>query len=183
MEIPGDVLEVWNKYNLPENVRRHCIKVAEVALRIAEKIKDNGYNVDLDAVKKGALLHDIGRAITHEPFKHFILSGEILRKEGFDEKIVRIAERHFSAGLTEEDARRLNLMVIKNFMPETVEEKIVCYADNVVKGDVETTFEDFLRRLDEIEQKHPETRWFTDETRKRAIKMKEELESLAKTKL
>jgi len=179
MEIPEDVLRVWDKYNLQENVRKHCMKVAEIALRIAERVKNNGYDVDLDAVKKGALLHDLGRAITHAPFEHFIISGELLRKEGFDEKIVKIAERHFSAGVSEEDARRLGLRVVKNFMPETIEEKIVCYADKVTRGDNEIPFKEFLKRLDELEREHPETAWFTKKTRERILKIREELERLA----
>ncbi len=178
MDIPVDVKRVWDKYGLPENVRRHCVKVAEIALRIAERIRKNGHEVDLEAVKKGALLHDVGRAITHEPFRHFIISGEILRKEGFDEKIVRIAERHFSAGVSEEDAKMLGLEVVKSFMPETLEEKIVCYADKVTKGDKEISFEDFLKRLDELERQHPETAWFTKKTRERIKAIREELEKL-----
>ena len=183
MGIPEDVLRVWDKYDLPENVRRHCIKVAEIALRIAERVKRNGHDVDLDAVKRGALLHDLGRAITHEPFRHFIISGELLRKEGFDEKIVRIAERHFSAGVTEEDAKKLGLEVVKSFMPETIEEKVVCYADKVTKGDREIPFEEFLKRLDELEREYPETAWFTKKTRERIVRIKEELEKLAGIKL
>ncbi len=176
-EIPDDVLAVWDKYKLPENVRRHCIKVAEIARRIAEKIRSRGFDVDLDAVIKGALLHDIGRAITHEPFEHFLKSGEILRKEGFDEKIVKIAERHFSAGVDEEDAKRLGIN--GRYMPETIEEKIVCYADKVTRGEEEIEFEEFLRRLDELERERPDTAWFTRKTRERIRKIREELERLA----
>ncbi|HIP24938.1 MAG TPA: TIGR00295 family protein [Archaeoglobus profundus] len=183
MDIPEDVLNIWDKYNLPENVRRHCIKVAEVALKIAEKIKERGHNIDLELVKKGALLHDIGRAITHDPFKHFIMSGDILRKEGFDNKIVKIVERHFSAGVTKDEAVKLRLPVIDNFMPETLEEKIVCYADKIVKGDREITFEQFLKRLDELKNSSLETKWFTEITKERVIKLKQELETLAGTKL
>jgi len=183
MDIPEDVARIWDKYNLPENVRRHCIKVAEVALKIADKIKKRGHNIDLELIKKGALLHDIGRAITHDPFKHFILSGDILRKEGFDHRIVKIVERHFSAGVTKDEAIKLQLPIIDSFMPETIEEKIVCYADKVVKGDKEITFEQFLKRLDELKNSNPETSWFIDKTKERAIKLKQELETLAGTKL
>ncbi len=133
MEIPEDVLRLWDKYKLDESVRRHCLTVARIALKIAEKIRKNGHEVDLDAVLKGALLHDIGRAITHDPFQHFIKSAEILRKEGVNEKIVRIAERHFSAGIDADDARKLGLLP-KNYMPETLEEKIVSFADNLAMG-------------------------------------------------
>ncbi len=173
--IPREVEEIWDKYKLSEEVRRHCLRVAELALKIAKNVKNE--RVDLKVVYIGALLHDIGRAITHNPFLHFIKSAEILRKEGFDEKIVKIAERHFSAGLRADEAKRLGLPA-RDFMPESVEEKIVSFADNLVFGDKICSFEDFMKRLDEIDKINPELKWLTDVTRKRAKKLKAEIEGL-----
>ncbi len=169
MDIPSDVLKVWDKYGLPENVRRHCVKVAEVALKLADR-----FNVDKNAVKLGALLHDVGRAITHG-LEHFIHTGEILRREGFDERIVRIAERHFACGITKEEAKRLGLNVDRDYVPETLEEKIVCMADNLVEGDREVSFEHFMRKLERLKREKPETAWFTEKTIERALRLKEEL--------
>lgn len=173
-----EVIKLWEKYKLSEDVRKHCIKVAEVALKIADGVEKNGTSIDKNAVLIGALLHDIGRAVTQDPFLHFIKSAEILRKEGFDEKIVRIAERHFSAGLDKEDAKKLGLLP-KNYMPETLEEKIVSFADNLVFGDKQGNFNDFMRRLDEIDKKDGKLKWLTEKTRIRALKIKEELEELS----
>lgn len=178
MNIPEEVVELWNRYNLHESVRRHCITVAGIARKIAEKISSNGHQVDTDAVVRGALLHDIGRAITNDPFLHFIKSSEILRKERVEEKIVRIAERHFSAGLSADEAKKLGLEP-KDYLPETLEEKIVSFADNIAMGDREGKFEDFLRRLDEIDRMNPEMKWLTEKTRERAKIIKEELERLS----
>ncbi|MDK2876102.1 MAG: uncharacterized protein PWQ22_512 [Archaeoglobaceae archaeon] len=144
MEIPETVKELW---------RKHCIAVAELALKIAEAIERNGYRVDKESVLLGALLHDLGRAITHDPFLHFIKSAELLKAEGFEEKIVKIVERHFSAGITAEEAEKLGLGA-KDYLPESLEEKIVSFADNITFGD-------------------------TVRTRQRAIKMKEEIEKLS----
>ncbi len=176
MEIPSEVEELWNKYKLHDSVREHCKAVAKLATKIAENIAKNGHKVDMKAVLLGALLHDIGRAITNDPFQHFLKSAEILRNEGFDEKIVRIAERHFSAGISEEDAKKLGLP-IKNYIPETIEEKIVSFADNLVFGSRIGSFEEFIRRLDEINV--PELRWLTEKTKVRAEKMKKEMEELS----
>ena len=173
-----DVVKLWNKYGLPEDVRKHCGAVAELAVKIASKIKERGTEVDIEAVKLGALLHDIGRAITHDPLQHFIKSAEILRKEGLDEKIVRITERHFSAGLTAEEARKLGLPP-KDYMPETIEEKIVSFADNLIFGDRPGSFEDFIRRLKEIKREKPDTGWLIEKSIERARKIKEELERLS----
>lgn len=173
--------KIWDKYDLDEDVRRHCAKVAELALEIAKKIKDRGHDVKIEAVYLGALLHDIGRAVTHDPFQHFIKSAEILKKEGFDEKIVKIAERHFSAGLKAEEAQKLGLPP-KDYIPETIEEKIVSFADNLVFGDKIGSFDEFLKRLDEIDRHNPEFKWLTETTRKRARKIKEEIENLSDLK-
>lgn len=165
--------KIWDKYRLPEKVRRHCRKVSEVAEEIALKI-----GADTEIIREGALLHDIGRAITHDPFYHFIASGEILRKEGVDEKIVRIAERHFASGMTEEEAKTLNLPP-GDYMPQTLEEKIVSLADNIVFGDKKASFDHFLKRLDDLEEQDKEKAWFTRRTRERAKKIREELEELS----
>ena len=172
-----DAIKLWDKYGLPEDVRKHCWAVAELAVKIASKIKERK-NIDVEAVKLGALLHDIGRAVTHDPFQHFIKSAEILRKEGIDEKIVRIAERHFSAGLTAEEARKLGLPP-KDYMPETLEEKIVSFADNLVFEDRPRSFEDFIKRLEEIKREKPDMKWFVERSIERAKKIKEELERLS----
>ncbi|WP_202319826.1 TIGR00295 family protein [Archaeoglobus neptunius] len=178
MEIPPDVVEIWDRYGLEESVRRHCITVAKISMKIAERIKQNGHHVDTKLLLKGALLHDIGRAVTHDPFMHFIKSAEILRTENMDERVVRIAERHFSAGLSAEEAEKLGLEP-KNYIPQTLEEKIVSFSDNLAVGDREGSFEDFMRRLEEIDRRSPELRWLTERTRERAKKIKEELERLS----
>ncbi len=178
MEVPEVVRMLWEKYGLEEKVREHCIAVADFALRIAEEVVKNGHNVDREAVILGALLHDIGRAITHDPFEHFLKSAEILRSEGFEEKIVRIAERHFSAGISAEEAKKLRLPE-KDYIPESIEEKIVSFADNLTFGSTVRDFDSFMRRLNKIDEEYPELHWFTASTKHRAIQMKEEIEKLS----
>ncbi|AEA46626.1 TIGR00295 family protein [Archaeoglobus veneficus] len=173
LELPEVVGRLWDKYNLPENVRMHCRAVAELAVRIAEAARVRGYDVDIEAVRLGALLHDIGRAYSHG-LDHFVISGEILRKEGLDEKIIRIAERHFSSGITAEEAKALGLPA-KDFMPETLEEKIVAFADNLIFGDRVGSFEEFMKRLDSIQ----ENRWIVERSKERAVRLKAEIERVS----
>ncbi len=176
MKIPEIVEKIWDKYNLPENVREHCIEVAKLALEIAENAKKRGYNVDIDAVRLGALLHDIGRAKTHG-IEHFVVSGEILRKEGLDEKIVKIAERHFSCGIKAEEAKALGLPE-KDFMPETLEEKIVTFADNLIFDRKRASFKEFYEKLKELKNRVKE-KWIVDRSLERALKLKEEIEKVS----
>ncbi|MEM4261677.1 MAG: HDIG domain-containing protein, partial [Candidatus Diapherotrites archaeon] len=52
-------LELIQKYEMTENVRAHSEQVRKVANFIAKKIKENGKKIDLEAIDKGALLHDL----------------------------------------------------------------------------------------------------------------------------
>ena len=178
MKIPNNVEELWDRYNLHDRVREHCKAVANLSVKIAREVKSRGHDVDVNTVLLGALLHDIGRAISNDPFQHFLKSAEILRREGFDEKIVRIAERHFGAGISEEDAKKLGLPV-KSYMPETIEEKIVSFADNLVFGSRIRSFDEFIQRLNEICNRAPKLKWFAEKTKIRAERLKREIEELS----
>ncbi len=130
-------------------ILRHCRKVAEIAVRLA---KTSRVPVDIDFVKDAALLHDIGRF--QHPHKdtavfHGVVGAEIMLKEGFP-KIARVCECHVGPGIPMAEAIKCGLPA-KDYCPKTVEEKIVCYADKIVAGDKEITFQQaydrFLKEL------------------------------------
>ena len=53
----------------------------------------------------------------------------MLRADGYP-RHARVCERHTGAGLTKEDIIGQNLpLPHKDFLPETLEEQLVCYAD------------------------------------------------------
>jgi uncharacterized protein (TIGR00295 family) len=117
--------------NCPNAIIDHCMAVELLALKIAMRItKDKEI---LDLVSRGALLHDIGRSRTHD-LEHAYLGADILRRRGLDEAIARIVERHIGAGLDTREARDLGLPS-RNYMPETLAEKIVAHADNLITHD------------------------------------------------
>ncbi len=139
MSLPSrrQALDLFRELKISYSVKRHCMKVAETALEIAKNIKN--FEVDLNLVEIGALLHDVGRAKTHG-FKHALIGGEILRERGFSNKLARICETHILGGLDKEDCEDVGLP-IKDFLPETLEEKIVCLADKMTAGNKEVTIE------------------------------------------
>ncbi len=118
--------------NCPKSVIEHCRTVSRVAVKIAATLKRKGFNVDLHLVEVGALLHDIGRAKTHK-VDHGIIGGEIARTRGLSKSIVQIIERHVGGGIPKEEAVKLGLPA-KDYFPQTLEEKIVSYADKRVEG-------------------------------------------------
>jgi len=136
------VLELLKILKIPLSVRRHSEKVADKAMQIACKIKKA--QVDMNLVEIGALLHDVGRTKTHD-FKHALIGGKILRQRGFSEKLARICETHILGGLDKEDAKKFGLP-IKNYLPTTLEEKIICLADKHMAGTREVTIQERFNR-------------------------------------
>ena len=135
------------KENTPENVIEHCKAVCRKAMEIAA----NFGNADTDLIRKGALLHDIGRSRTHG-ITHAIEGVEIARGYGYSTDVLNIIERHIGAGITAEEAVKLGLPE-KSYLPQTLEEKIVAHADNLISGsdevDVDFVIEKWKRRIDE----------------------------------
>ncbi|MFA4956449.1 MAG: TIGR00295 family protein [Candidatus Methanoperedens sp.] len=129
----------------------HCKTVAGYAKEIALKINKNSVNrgipadIDIDAVVIGGLLHDIGRSKTHG-IRHAVEGAAIAVENGLNDKVVRIIERHIGAGIPMDEASGLGLPE-KDYMPVTIEEKIVAHADNLVSGDKIGTFEELIINL------------------------------------
>ena len=121
----------------------HCVAVSWTAAAIAEKVRS--VSVDRELVRLGGLLHDIGRARSHDI--HHALEGVRIGKElGFSGQLLSIIERHIGAGITAAEAERLGLPK-KDYLPVTPEEKIVSYADNLTKGVSAMPFEEAMERF------------------------------------
>ena len=118
-------------------------------MRIANVFKSKGYRVDLQLVESGALLHDLGRGQTHG-IEHGAVGGQTARQLGMPMELAHIIERHVGAGLSQEEARRNNLPR-GSYVPETLEEKIVCYADKLIEGahevGIDSTIDNFAQEL------------------------------------
>ena len=127
----------------------HCENVTKVALRIANQLIFRGYDVNIRLVEAGALLHDIGRSQSHD-VDHAVRGAAIARKLGLPEELVHIIERHIGAGIPADEAKKLGLPD-GNYIPETLEEKIVAYADKLIAGrcevDIDVTIRDFADKL------------------------------------
>lgn len=142
-------IELLEKENTPENVIEHSKAVLKKAMKIAA----NFDNADKDLIRKGALLHDIGRSKTHG-ITHAIVGAEIAKGYGYPQDVLNIIERHIGAGITEEEAVKLGLPK-NSYLPETIEEKIVAHADNLVSGSEEVNLdfviEKWKRRIEDSE--------------------------------
>ncbi len=115
----------------------HSRQVAEMTVAIADRHPELSLNREF--LYEAAMLHDIGIIKPHAPtidcfgtehyIRHGLLGGEMLRAEGLPHH-ARVCERHTGAGLTAAEiiAHQLPLPA-QDWLPETLEEQVICYAD------------------------------------------------------
>jgi len=108
--------------------------MAHIAGMIAAEL---GLNVEV--AKKGALLHDIGKAIDHEvEGTHVEIGRKLLKKYGVDEAVIKAMESHH-----------------EEYPFSTPESYVVAAADAISgarPGARRDTLEKYIRRLEEIEK-------------------------------
>jgi len=128
----AEALNFLSKAGCSPRVIEHCKAVSMFAVKIAKVFHKKGFKVDIQLVEMSGLLHDIGRSKTHS-VDHAIVGGEIARSLDLPNSIVQIIERHAGGGIPKEEAKQLGWSM-KDYLPQTWEEKIVCYADKRVEG-------------------------------------------------
>lgn len=158
-----DYQVIINKYYPEDNELRHILlvhsrAVADKALAIADRHPE--LSLDRQFIEEAAMLHDIGivrcnapgiQCFGTEPYIcHGRIGADMLRAEGFP-RHARVCERHTGAGIT-----RSQIIVQKlplpqqDFLPETMEEKVICYADKFFSKshlDEEKTIEQAIASL------------------------------------
>ena len=116
---------------------KHSKAVAEKALAIAEAHPE--LRLDRQFIMEAAMVHDIGIIKTNAPdiqcfgtepyIRHGVLGAEMLRAEGYP-RHARVCERHTGAGLSLKEIEEQHLpLPHEDLLPETLEEKAICYAD------------------------------------------------------
>lgn len=116
-----------------QNVLAHSVEMAHVAGILAEEL-----GADVAVAKAGALVHDIGKALTHEvQGTHVEIGMRILQKFGTDQKIIDAMKSHHD-----------------EFPYETIEAHIVQTADAISGGRPgarSDSAENYIKRLTELE--------------------------------
>ena len=140
-----DCLSIIQRYYTPGNddyrvLVLHSRQVADLAVRLGQRLIDKGVPVDLEFVEEAAMLHDIGMCRTDAPgihcygtepyIRHGILGRQMLDAIGLF-RHGRVCERHTGAGITADEiiSQHLPIDPPRDLLPESVEEKLVCYAD------------------------------------------------------
>ncbi|MCP2338837.1 ribonuclease Y [Actinomadura rupiterrae] len=117
-----------------QNVLKHLVESAHIAGIMAHELR-----LPADLVKRGTLLHDIGKALTHEvEGSHALIGAEIARRYGEHEDVVHAIEAHHN----EVEVR-------------TVEAVITQAADAISgsrPGARRESLEAYVKRLERLEQ-------------------------------
>lgn len=149
----AEALDALRKAGCSSDVIKHSVLVAQVAREIVSSLNTK-VKVDVHLVEVGALLHDIGRSVTHG-VGHGSVGAQILEKLGYPDSLVSIARNHVGAGIPREEAISLGLPPIDH-LPATIEEKLVCYADKLAWGSVRVSFEKTLKAVaEDLGSDHP----------------------------
>lgn len=138
INLPKEIIQLLGRLHFRtsygQNVLVHSIEMTYLSGMIAAEL---GLNVEV--AKKGALLHDIGKAISHEvEGTHVELGRKILKKYGIEEAVVNAMESHH-----------------EEYPFSTPESFVVAAADALSAarpGARRDTVENYLKRLEELEK-------------------------------
>jgi ribonuclease Y len=117
-----------------QNVLAHSVEVARLAAMMAEEL-----GASAKTARRAALLHDIGKSVTHEvEGPHALVGGELARKHGESEAVAHAMEAHHN-----------------EVEPQTIEAVIVQAADALSgarPGARGESLEQYVKRLRDLEQ-------------------------------
>ncbi|OGN07356.1 MAG: ribonuclease Y [Candidatus Yanofskybacteria bacterium RIFCSPHIGHO2_02_FULL_38_22b] len=117
-----------------QNVLLHSIEMTHIAGMIAAEL-----GADVGIAKRGALFHDIGKAVDHEvQGTHVEIGRKILQKFGMEDRVVKAMEAHH-----------------EEYPYATLESRIVQSADSISgsrPGARRDTVEIYIKRLEELER-------------------------------
>jgi ribonuclease Y len=117
-----------------QNVLAHSVEVSRIAAMMAEEL-----GAGAKTARRAALLHDLGKAVTHEiEGPHALVGGDLARKYGEPEAVAHAMEAHHN-----------------EVEPQTVEAVIVQAADALSgarPGARGESLEQYVKRLRDLEQ-------------------------------
>lgn len=132
-------------------VETHVREVMALGMEMvnASEIRGSGdCGIDIDLLRAGLLLHDIGRSRTHS-IRHITEGVKLGRRLGLDERLIGVIHNHIGAGVTADEAGSIGLPP-EDHIPETWEEKMVCHADSLVGSRRRKSLSEAVRKLRDI---------------------------------
>jgi len=107
--LPKDIVQMLGRFkyrfSYGQNMIEHTIEETRIGVGIAQEL---GLNVDI--VKMGCLLHDIGKVVADEEGTHVDLGVNLLKKYKIDEDVVNcVAEHHEDRPFSSPESAVVNL--------------------------------------------------------------------------
>lgn len=91
--LPREIIAILGKFkyrfSYGQNMILHTLEETKIGVAIAQEV-----GADVNIVRLGCLLHDIGKVIESEEGSHVTLGAQYLRKMGIPEKVVSCVEEH-----------------------------------------------------------------------------------------
>ncbi|MDH7476000.1 MAG: ribonuclease Y [Microgenomates group bacterium] len=135
--LPTEIIKLLGKfkyrYSYGQNMITHTLEETKIGIALAHELK-----ADINTVKLGCLLHDIGKVINDKEGSHVDLGVNLLKKYRFPEKIIDVVASHH-----------------EDIPFKSVEAVIVYIADAVSGGRPgarHEDFEEYLKRIKTIEE-------------------------------
>ncbi|NMB83985.1 ribonuclease Y [Candidatus Roizmanbacteria bacterium] len=135
--LPSELIRLLGRfkyrYSYGQNMIAHTLEETRIGVALAHELK-----ADVNTVKLGCLLHDIGKVISDKEGSHVDLGVEILKKYHFPQKVVDCVASHH------ED------------IPFKSIESVIVYISDAVSGGRpgarHEDFEEYLKRIKSIEE-------------------------------
>ena len=86
-----EIFMLYLEFKTPDNVMRHCMAVANVALTIAEALNEHGFDLDLELIRGAGLAHDAARVKA----RHWDVMADRLAEMGYPEESI-IVRNHMT---------------------------------------------------------------------------------------
>ena len=156
MLLHNESIELLAEYGKGATWVKHCFAVADSASRLGHVIESR-YAIDRQYLWSTDLLHDIGRYITHDPIMHGVEGYNLLFKLGHEEEAF-VCASHILFGLEASEAVQFGLPA-RDFIPHTIEQRIVPLVDLMVEGVQPTTLD---RRFSSLRKRYVDNRFLMD---------------------
>ena len=157
MKLPTEqqCLDLFAEYQVFHNIIKHCQKVQQVSLFLAQELQKSGEPLDIELVSRLALLHDLFKAVTikdlkptkHHPYQP--TAEEIAMWEKLRAKYSGKYENEIAYEILQEDYPEFSLALKHEGDPQydqkSPEEALVHYTDaRVLKENIVTLQERFI---------------------------------------
>lgn len=136
-DLPLELLRTVGRYHFRtsygQNLAQHTIEETKIGVQIAAEI-----GADVEIVRKGCLLHDIGKVVTDEEGTHVELGVDLLKKYGLPKEVIAAVAQHH------ED------------QPFSSMESVIVYIADAISGARPGAryepHEDYVKRMEKIEE-------------------------------